>query len=122
MAKKSKGIGDDIARFTEKTGLSKAVKLIFGDDCGCKERQEKLNKLFPNYKNIRSFTKDEKQIYENVMSNVDKTNTIEAEQKMIIGRLYRAVFESDAQWSNCGSCNKKTLDNLRKIYEKSCDK
>ena len=32
MAKKSKGIGDDIARFTEKTGLSKAVKLIFGDE------------------------------------------------------------------------------------------
>ena len=62
MVKKSKGIGDDIAKFTEKTGLSKAVKLIFGDDCGCKERQEKLNKLFPNFKNIRSFTKDEKQI------------------------------------------------------------
>ena len=122
MVKKSKGIGDDIAKFTEKTGLSKAVKLIFGDDCGCKERQDKLNKLFPNYKNIRSFTKDEKQIYENIMPHIDKTNTINAEQKMIIGRLYKAVFEADAKWSNCGSCNKKTLDNLRKVYEKSCEK
>lgn len=122
MVKKSKGIGDDIAKFTEKTGLSKAVKLIFGDDCGCKERQEKLNKLFPNYKNIRSFTKDEKQIYENIMPHIDKTQRINAEQKMIIGRLYKAVFEADAKWSNCGSCNKKTLDNLRKVYEKSCEK
>ena len=117
----SKGLGDKIKTFTDKTGLSKAVKLLFGDDCGCVERQEKLNKLFPNFKNIRSFTKDEKEIYEQVMPNIDRTSKITSQEKMILGKLYNAVIEASAKWSSCGSCNKKTLDNLRKIYEKSCD-
>ena len=63
--KKSKGLGDDIKKFTDKTGLSKLVKTIFGDDCGCEERQQKLNNMFPNFKNIRPFTKDNlKKVYE----------------------------------------------------------
>jgi hypothetical protein len=118
---KSKGLGDEIKKFTDKIGLSKAVKLLFGEDCGCSERQEKLNKLFPNFKNIRAFTKDEKEIYEQVMPQIDKTQRITKEDKYILNGLYRAVFNAEAKWSSCGSCNKKTLDNMRKVYEKSCD-
>jgi len=118
---KSKGLGDEIKKFTVKTGLSKLVKKIFGDDCGCAERQEKLNNMFPNFKNIRAFTKDEKEIYEGVMPEIDKTSRITKEQKYIVGNLYKSIFGSNAKWSSCGSCNKKTLDNIRKIYEKSCD-
>jgi len=118
---KSKGLGDEIKKFTDKTGLSKLVKKIFGDDCGCAERQEKLNNMFPNFKNIRAFTKDEKEIYEGVMPEIDKTSRITKEQKYIVGKLYKSIFGSNAKWSSCGSCNKKTLDNIRKIYEKSCD-
>ena len=40
---KSKGFGDTIAKLTRSTGLDKlALK-----DCGCKNRQDKLNKIFP---------------------------------------------------------------------------
>jgi len=117
----SKGLGDDIKKFTDKTGLSKVVKKIFGDDCGCAERQEKLNNMFPNFKNIRAFTKDEKEIYEQVIPEVERTNRITSEQKHIVGRLYKSVFNSNAKWSSCGPCNHKTLQNLKKIYEKSCD-
>jgi hypothetical protein len=45
--KRSKGLGDTIERITETTGIKKMVKKVVGDDCGCKERKEKLNKLFP---------------------------------------------------------------------------
>ena len=49
--KKSKGLGDTVAKLTEATGLDKAAEAIakaFGkEDCGCKRRQDKLNELFP---------------------------------------------------------------------------
>tara|TARA_A100001391_G_scaffold166110_1_gene126091 strand:+ start:503 stop:718 length:216 start_codon:yes stop_codon:yes gene_type:complete len=41
-----KGVGDSIAKFLEITGVQKVVKSTV-KDCGCKKRQEKLNKLFP---------------------------------------------------------------------------
>ncbi len=46
---KSKGLGDTIAKFTEITGIKKIAKSI-NQDCGCKKRQEWLNKKIP-YKN-----------------------------------------------------------------------
>jgi hypothetical protein len=40
-------LGDTIAKVTKATGIEKLVKFIAGEDCGCNERKEKLNKLFP---------------------------------------------------------------------------
>lgn len=45
--KPSKGLGDTIEKITTATGIKKVVKKIFGNDCGCNERKEKLNKIFP---------------------------------------------------------------------------
>ena len=118
---KSKGLGDDIDKFTSKTGIKKAVKMIFGDDCGCEERRKKLNNMFPNFKNIRPFTKDEKLIYEQVMPDVEKTKTVTKNQKIILNKIYKAVFNTDAMFSNCPPCVKRILDNLKRVYEKSCD-
>ena len=39
MNKKSKGLGDTIEKITTATGIKK--------DCGCGERQDTLNRLFP---------------------------------------------------------------------------
>ena len=44
---KSKGLGDTIAKITKATGIQKIVKKAVGNDCGCNERQELLNKKFP---------------------------------------------------------------------------
>ena len=43
------GLGDAVADFTQLTGvnrLAEAYEQISGKECGCKERQEKLNQLF----------------------------------------------------------------------------
>jgi hypothetical protein len=40
---KSKGLGDTIAKVTKATGIEAVVKKVAGEDCGCKQRQEKLN-------------------------------------------------------------------------------
>ena len=48
--KKSKGLGDSIEKFTKATGIKKVVETVskaVGKDCGCDERKETLNRLFP---------------------------------------------------------------------------
>jgi hypothetical protein len=45
--KKPRGLGDTVAAFTKATGIDRVVKTLAGGDCGCKERQERLNELFP---------------------------------------------------------------------------
>ena len=51
MAKrKSKGLGDTIEAITEVTGIKAGVEALskaLDWDCGCDERKEKLNALFP---------------------------------------------------------------------------
>ena len=50
-SEESKGLGDTIAKITHATGLDivaeKVAHALGQEDCGCKRRQEKLNKLFP---------------------------------------------------------------------------
>ena len=44
------GLGDMVADFTHLTGLdqlSNAYEQLTGRECGCKQRQEMLNQLFP---------------------------------------------------------------------------
>ena len=48
---KSKGLGDTIAKVTKATGIEAVVKKVAGEDCGCKQRQERLNIMFPYKKN-----------------------------------------------------------------------
>jgi hypothetical protein len=56
--RQSRGIGDTIAKFTHATGIAQAVEAVsgaLGMPCGCKERQEWLNKVVP-YKNPSTTT------------------------------------------------------------------
>jgi hypothetical protein len=54
---KIKGLGDLVAIFTKYTGIKWIVKKLYGNDCGCDERQEKLNKIYPINKPQSSFNK-----------------------------------------------------------------
>ena len=42
-----KGLGDLVAKATEVTGIKKVVEAVAGKDCGCAQRQQKLNNMFP---------------------------------------------------------------------------
>ena len=48
---KSKGLGDTVAKITKATGIKKIVDSINEargvKDCGCKKRQQTLNRFFP---------------------------------------------------------------------------
>jgi len=44
---KHKGLGDTVAVITKATGIEALVKSLFGENCGCDARQDKLNELVP---------------------------------------------------------------------------
>jgi hypothetical protein len=56
---KSKGFGDTIAKVTSFFGIDKVAeaiaKLAGVEGCGCNERREVLNELFPYKEKIRKF-------------------------------------------------------------------
>ena len=51
FTRKSRGLGDTINKFTTATGLNAlahfGAKAVGKKDCGCKKRQQALNKAFP---------------------------------------------------------------------------
>ena len=51
---KSKGLGDTVEKFTKATGIKKVVQTVSkvtGKDCGCGERKDTLNRIFPYKQN-----------------------------------------------------------------------
>jgi|TARA_R110000796_G_scaffold127921_1_gene243341 hypothetical protein len=49
--KPSRGLGDSIAKFTKATGIDKVAKgmakAVGKSDCGCNQRKDTLNRVFP---------------------------------------------------------------------------
>jgi hypothetical protein len=46
----SKGLGDTIEKFTQATGIKAVVEKVAkasGKDCGCGQRKDTLNRVFP---------------------------------------------------------------------------
>jgi len=121
MEKKNKGLGDTIAKITKATGIDKLAKTILGEDCNkCEERRKKLNQMFPNFRNIRQFTEDEMKIYDEVIPAVDKKGMLTPAERGIVSALYVGVFGVNPEWKSCSPCNKQIMNNLKKVYEKSC--
>ena len=117
MTKKSKGLGDTIEKITKATGIDKVAKAVLGDDCGCEERKQKLNKMFP-YK-VRQFTEDEIKIYEEVLPRLDG-GQISGKDQDIMVKLYNKVFNANKKPSGCSPCVRETLAKLKKVYQNSC--
>jgi hypothetical protein len=45
---KSRGLGDTIEKVTKATGIKKVVEKVAGEKgCGCAERRDTLNRVFP---------------------------------------------------------------------------
>ena len=118
MMTKSKGLGDTIEKITKATGIDKVAKAVLGDDCGCEERKEKLNKMFP-YAKVRQFTEDELKIYEEILPRL-KSGTIKGQDQASLVKLYNKVFNANKKPSSCTSCVQQTLAKLAKVYVNSC--
>jgi len=118
MAKrKSAGLGDSIEKLTEVTGIKKVVEMFSeatGIDCGCDERKEKLNNLFPYNRNINCLNESDYNKLTKYLSAEQSTlNSIEQQE---VSDIYFNVFNYRLQISSCASCWKGKLDELRRVY------
>jgi hypothetical protein len=110
---KSKGLGDTIAKITEATGIDKVVKFIAGEDCGCDERKEKLNKLFPYAKPL-CLTEDEFNTLDTYFKQ--NTNTLTSDEQTSLIAINNRVLNQKLTFSTCSSCLRDLVSKLRVIY------
>ena len=114
LKKKSKGLGDTIAKVTKATGIDKAVKFIAGEDCGCDERKAKLNKLFP-YNKPECLTETEYN-YLKEFFKIHK-NTITHKEQLELLKISNRVLHTKKQVSSCSSCVRALMNELKKLYD-----
>ena len=120
MAKgrKLKGLGDTIEVITEATGIKAVVELFSkatGIDCKCDERKAKLNNLISYKRNVNCLKEDEylflKVLYDN------RVNQLTPKQQHTIKDIYLNVFKEKLDSSNCSSCWRTIMSDLRKVYD-----
>lgn len=114
IKKKSKGLGDTVAKVTKATGIDKAVKFIAGEECGCEERKEKLNKLFP-YNQPECLNESEYNFLKDFY-NIER-NTVTYPQQLELIAISNRVLKTKLQPSSCSSCIKSLMEKLKKLYD-----
>jgi len=111
---KAQGLGDTVEKVLEKTGVAKVVKWLAGDDCGCDERKQRLNELFP-YRKPNCLTEDEYFILDTYFSK----NSIEVtpvDQNELL-KVYNRVLNVKQQMTSCSSCWRDIINQLSKLYK-----
>ena len=115
VEKRSKGLGDTVAKITKAVGIDKIVEFIAGDDCGCDERQGRWNKDFA-YKTVKCL-KEEDYVYLIDFYKRKKT-TIGYDDKVRIVGIYNYVFSTnEKRTTSCSSCISKIVKNLARYME-----
>ena len=116
--KKTTGLGDTIEQITEATGIKAAVELfskVTGIDCGCDERKIFLNNLWPYRRNVNCL-KEEEYLFLKILYDT-KVNELTPKHQSTIKKIYFNVFNEKLDDSNCASCWRQILDDLRKVYD-----
>jgi hypothetical protein len=116
--KKATGLGDTIEQVLEVTKIAKVAKWILGEDCGCEERKEKLNKLF-KYAKPKCLTEDEHKYLSK--SEVLNKNLITPSEQRELLKIYNRVFNKRMQPTSCGSCVREVVMELAKVVNEYKD-
>tara|TARA_R100001198_G_scaffold40547_1_gene22249 strand:+ start:5476 stop:5898 length:423 start_codon:yes stop_codon:yes gene_type:complete len=109
---KSKGLGDTVEKITKATGIKKVVKAVFGDDCGCDERKDRLNSIM-SYKVVNCLEEDEYDYITEFVS-LTRNRVTMAEQRKLLD-IYNRVFNQRKQMSNCPSCVRSIVSELNRL-------
>lgn len=110
-----KGAGDLIHKVLKKTGVDKMAKFVLGEDCGCEERREAINKIWP-FKNVKCLNEDEYIWLDKWFKDNKQTMKSEEQKKMVA--IYNRVFNRKDELSQCGACVKNKVQELKKLYLK----
>lgn len=112
----SKGLGDTIAKVAEMTGIKSVVEKTAGalgyEDCGCDDRQAKINKIF-RYERPECMEIDEF-IFISEFFEVSRTRVTHKEQEKLL-KVYNRVFKRKLSPTTCGGCLKKVVGDLKRL-------
>lgn len=111
---KSQGLGDTVEKVLESTGIAAVAKFIMGEDCGCKERKQKLNHLFP-YIKPECLTEDEYN-YLTEWFSVNRNSVKPSEQREIL-KIYNRTFKQNQEPTSCRDCLVDIINKLKSIYD-----
>lgn len=115
--RKPRGLGDTIEQITTATGIKAVVEKVSeltGIDCGCEERREKLNALFPNRKK-NCLSEDSIEWLNSFLKNKPEQLTIILQNKL--KSIYKEVFDIDFASTNCASCWRDMIREIERVYE-----
>jgi hypothetical protein len=115
--KKAQGLGDTIEQITEATGIKKVVEVFSkatGLDCGCEERKVKLNNLIPYRRKVNCLTESDYEALKPFVS--PKKGSLTPNEQWQIQAIYFRVFEVKLDDSNCASCWRDIINDLRKVF------
>lgn len=110
----SSGVGDTLEKVFKATGVADAVKFIAGDDCGCDERKEKLNKMF-RYRKPNCLNEDEYTFLAELFER--NSNIISPSDQRQMINVYNRVFNQRKRLSNCNSCTRSVYKELKHYFE-----
>ena len=114
QAKKPDGLGDVVKSITTATGIDKLVKFVAGEDCGCDERQKKLNDMF-NFNKVKCFNEEEFEWLTDFLRV--KRGSVNLEQRIKLYEIYNRIFGTKMQNSNCPSCLLTIIRKLDAIFK-----
>ncbi len=111
-----KGLGDTVEKVLEATGVAKVAKFLLGEDCGCDERKEKLNKMFPYYKPL-CLEEDEYNFLTEFFAKGSNQIKIQDQRDML--KIYNRVFRLKVPrtTTDCSSCVREMVGNLKRLYK-----
>ena len=112
--KKAVGLGDTVESIIQATHIDKVAKWLFGEDCGCEARKEKLNKLFP-YKKPLCLLEDEYNYLDNYF-NLNKS-IIKPTEQIVLLKIYNRVFQSRNEPTTCADCWRDYMNKLKTVYD-----
>jgi len=108
------GVGDTLEKVFEATGVADVVKFIAGEDCGCAERKDRLNKLLP-FRNPECFTEDEYIWLSDYFS--ERVTSVNVNDQTKLVNIYNRVFHKRERLSRCSSCVRRIYNDLKKYYD-----
>ena len=101
-----------IEKITIATGVKSVIKGLT-DDCGCDDRKEKLNRMFPFHS---SMTEEQKKVWEGLRVKYEE-NRLTAEEQTMVNALYNTVFRANARPTRCASCMVRRMTALEDVYQ-----
>lgn len=112
--RKDKGLGDTVERVTKATGIDKVVKWVAGEDCGCQERKEKLNRIF-RYAQPKCLLEAEYGFLGGFLKGYKSTVSHDDQVRLV--NIYNRVFDDSRKVTNCGPCVGQLIEDLKKVYD-----